>query len=223
MAKIQDSKAEAARKQAEDAAKAQDAAPAPESKVAAHTSDGTAIDGKSLVNQGKAEGTHPDTAPAEEVDGPTPVDRDAPHAVKGDGETAPKDGMERRQQEAFPVPGITSEAAPLDAPEDAPKQSDAVTLGLGSGDLNDIAVGVGLRSSNGERSGGLVDENGEPLEFEDSLDYGDGTRTTVVVTKRVYETFYLPGSQRPLTRLMYGEGATISRETAAKVVAASKA
>ena len=230
-------KAQEADEKATDAAKAQDAAAPPNSKVdTERTSDGTPIDGKALENKSQAQESHPDEAPVLEEDESGGIETDAPKPVVGETDKEPESNTERFQMEAAPVAppqdmggvepdALNSDAVPLDAPVEASSVgSDApIAAGLGSGDLNDIAVGVGLRSNNGERTGGLVDEQGEPVNFEDVVDMGDGSKTNVVVTKRVYETFYLPGSFRPLTRLMYADGATITRSTAAKVIEASKA
>lgn len=199
------------------------------------TSDSpSTADSKAL--ESKAQATHPTEAPAPEDPKPSGIEKDGVKPEAGDGQTPPQSSEERSAQEAMPVAppsnmggvepdALNSDAVPLDAPtEKSSLGSDApVAAGLGSGDLNDIAVGVGLRSSNGERTGGLVNEQGEPVNFEDIVDMGDGTRTNVTVSERVYETFYLPGSFRPLSRLMYPAGATITRATAAKVIEASKA
>lgn len=216
------------------AQEAQEKAAKPESKVSQQDESGTPQDAKAVGNKDKAEAQHPEQAPDSESGGPKPVDKDAPKPKEVDTENEPESTEDRFQQEAQPVglpdsAATDSETVPLDPPADASARNSnapiaAAQAAIGDGSLNDIAVGVGLRSVNGERTGGLVDEDGQPIEnFEDVLDMGDGTRTNVTVTKRVYESFLLPGSQRPLTRLLYADGATLSREQARAVSEAAKA
>lgn len=218
-----------------DAVKAQEETVSPEDKVSQTVADGTPQDAKALENKPKAEAQHPDEAPADKDGSSGAIDKDAPKPIVGETDKEPENPTERAQMEAAPVgvpdttgvapAAVDSDSVPLDPPtEKSSLGSDApIAAGLASGDLDDIAVGVGLRSNNGERTGGIVDEDGNPVNFEDVVDMGDGSMTNVVVTKRVYETFYLPGSFRPLTRLLYADGATITRNTAAKVIEASKA
>jgi hypothetical protein len=99
-----------------------------------------------------------------------------------------------------------SEAAPVAPPTAVSRQSIE--------EPNYVATGAGLRSMTGEQHGKIVDEDGNEVDLESALDYGDGTITTVQVTKRLYETFTLPGSVRVQTRLLAPAGATITRETA---------
>lgn len=196
------------------------------------------------TTQERAEQEAQPVAPPQDSDEKAPEGADQSEDGTGavnDGKDEPKSAEERTAQESTPVAppkaavlrsasgtdAIATDAAPLagEVEESARRSSAPRALGLGDGDLNEIAVGVGLQSRTGERTGGIVDEDGNEVdvEAEGILDYGDGSTTVVTVRKRLYETFYLPGTQRPMSRLLLADGATLTREKAAALVAAAKA
>jgi hypothetical protein len=111
----------------------------------------------------------------------------------------------------------TSEAAPVNPPGSADQVN-----GLNKPDNSAAAIATGITSATGERHEGLVGEDDQPISLDSALDYGDGTRTYVEVKERIYERYYLAGSTRPMTRLLFGTGARLSREQAEALKAATK-
>jgi len=109
-----------------------------------------------------------------------------------------------------------SEAAPVSSPKPAVSARSTVE------DPNFVASTSGLMSQTGEGHDSLVDDEGNAIDFESVLDAGDGTQTFVTVTKRINENFTTPGSVRTQSRLLYPEGARLSREQAEEMKAAVK-
>lgn len=125
---------------------------------------------------------------------------------------AAEEGVE--QQEAT----ATSEAAPLDAPADKPRQVDARRQASAP---NAVAPHAPLKDPNIR----LTDEQGGDVDIADVLEYPTPEKpgTLVRVTQRLYRTFTHMNAKRPSTQLMYPEGALISIFEAERIKAEMRA
>lgn len=150
----------------------------------------------------------------------------AAEEVAKEQEKARVSAEERRATEAAPVgPPPSVQGAAGSAPAETAVEEGRYVAGAEAnkmdGEINPVAVGVGLQSRTGERTGGVEDEQGNQItDLESVIDRGDGTRTYVVVTKRLFESFVQPGTTTKMTRLLLPANTRLSLDRAEALKAA---
>lgn len=112
---------------------------------------------------------------------------------------------------------VASESGPLEAPQDAKRQTEPAEGYEGSSTDHTYAA-AGGRTVAGEKHEGLVDEDGKKVSAKSLFNDEDG-KTFVTVKKRVYEQFYYPNTTEPASRLLFVEGQRVNRAEAERIKA----
>lgn len=146
----------------------------------------------------------PDDGGQRRGDSDKPKPAGAEDSGPGTGRDAPDDSDTRDKYQTRQVG-----AAPLEAP-DAVTQTDPPG-GYEESSTNPVAAASGRSTIAGERHTRLVDEDGGEVSLDSVVDF-DGPGTVGTVNARTYEEFKHVGAQDSDRRLLFPEGARVTRQ-----------